>query len=77
MLEKSQFSAWRNTEVYDEFRKQFQERIEAFAAEVMNRKAPDGPRDMYVRGVVAAFVEVLEWQPEFKEDQQAEVNDEI
>jgi hypothetical protein len=77
MIERSEFSSWRNSEVHGEFLKYFKERSGEFAAEIINRQSIDHPRDMYIRGVIAAFVEVMEWVPEFPEVEDNGESDEV
>jgi hypothetical protein len=77
MIERSEFVGWRNSEVYEEFRKHFQEMLSEKAAELVNRKQPDGNRDMYIRGVIAAYAEVVEWEPEFAPLPESEEPDEV
>ena len=67
MIERSEFASWRNSDVYKEFLNYFKEQMSNRAAELVNRKQPDGNRDMYLRGVIAAYAEVIEWEPEFPE----------
>ena len=67
MIERSEFASWRNSDVYKEFQNYFREQMSFKAQEMINRKQPDGNRDMYVRGVIAAYAEMIEWEPEFPE----------
>jgi hypothetical protein len=77
MIERSEFTQWRHNEVSNEFVKHFQELMSEKAGELINRKQPDGNRDMYIRGVIAAYAEMIEWQPEFPPEPELEESDEV
>ena len=63
MIERSEFASWRNGQIYDEFRKTVQEKMSSIANTILTRQEPNGNADMYIRGALAAFTEVLEWEP--------------
>ncbi len=73
-FEKEEFAQWRNSDVYTEFVKNIKEAMADRADEILNRQYSDSERDMYVRGVLAGYASVLEWQPDFKKPE--EENDE-
>ncbi len=71
-FEKSEFAAWRNGEIYAEFIKTIKMRMEELADEILNRQHSNSERDMYVRGALAGYASTLEWEPDFKKEEEVD-----
>jgi hypothetical protein len=65
MIEKSEFTLWRQSEVYGEFAKFIRETMSDAADKLINRKSCDNEADMYIRGLLNMAQSVLEWEPDF------------
>ncbi len=70
VFEKSEFAQWRNSDVHKEFVRFLKEEMEEKASVILNRAYPDGDQDMYIRGAIKAYASALEWEPEFKKDEE-------
>ncbi len=80
MAFKEEFLLWQQSEITAELKNNINDQIANLAAEIVNRDAPSGDRDMFVRGVIKGLVSVLEWKPTFVEvelEEEEQDDDEI
>jgi hypothetical protein len=75
MVFKEQFFAFKQSEVYKEFDNLVREQIGNLAAELVNREYPNDMRDQYVRGAIQAYKGMLEWTPDFIDEEVEEEAD--
>lgn len=73
MVFKDEFVAFKNSAVYKEMAQVLMDNMSLIAAEIVNRDVPSNDRDQYLKGILAGFRSVLEWQPEFADENHAEV----
>ncbi|MHB8603496.1 MAG: hypothetical protein ACYC9R_12755 [Nitrosotalea sp.] len=68
MISKSDFQQWKNSEAYKELYKDLTDNMAMQASEMVTRMEPDPIRDTYLRGIMAGWRVVLEWEPTFVKD---------
>ncbi|MHB8602184.1 MAG: hypothetical protein ACYC9R_06380 [Nitrosotalea sp.] len=65
MISKSEFQEWKNSAVYKDLYKDLTDNMAMQASEMVTRMEPDPIRDTYLRGIMAGWRVVLEWEPTF------------
>jgi hypothetical protein len=67
-IEKASYVEWKNNVVTEEYKKVLKEGIEMVVGRLVSVQDSDHSQDQYLRGWIRGMVESLEWEPEFKEE---------
>ena len=64
---REQLQSWQENQVTQEQSKVIQDRIVEVAEEILTSR--DGQYDLYLKGMVRAFREILDWDPEVVDEE--------
>ena len=71
-LNKSDYIQWRDSSETQELFNELREAAEGVAAEVLTREEYNNDRDQFLKGFLKAITLILEWRPEFAEENRDE-----